>query len=71
MENADIAATLAEFTDTFSGSQIISFRLEDPVIDTDSTVVPAQLTFTDGSQDLARIVVVQDSDASFRVCGDE
>jgi len=63
--------TLRAFTDTFSNAQIISFRLEEPEIDTDSTIVPVQLTFTDGTQDLERIVVVQDSDAAYRVCGDE
>jgi hypothetical protein len=59
------------FTDEFSNSQLISFRLEEPEIDTDSTIVPVQLTFTDGTQNLDRIVVVQDSDATYRVCGDE
>jgi hypothetical protein len=63
--------TFRAFINTFSGSQIISFRLEEPEIDTDSTVVPAQLTFTDGTQNLERFVVVQDSDAAYRVCGDE
>ena len=63
--------TFRAFTNTFSNSQIISFRLEEPEIDTDSTIVPVQLTFTDGTQDLERIVVVQDSDAAYRVCGDE
>ncbi len=63
--------TFRAFTDEFSNSQIISFRLEEPQIDTDATIVPAQLTFTDGTQDLEHIVVVQDSDASYRVCGDE
>jgi hypothetical protein len=59
------------FTDDFSNAQIISFRLEEPEIDTDETIVPAQLTFTDGTQNLERIVVVQDPDATYRVCGDE
>jgi len=59
------------FTDTFSNAQIISFRLEEPQIDTDETIVPVQLTFTDGTQDLERIVVVQDPDATYRVCGEE
>jgi hypothetical protein len=63
--------TFRAFTDTFSNAQIISFRLEEPEIDTDATIVPVQLTFTDGTQDLERIVVVQDSDAAYRVCGDE
>jgi hypothetical protein len=63
--------TFRAFTDTFSNSQIISFRLEEPEIDTDSTIVPVQLTFTDGTQDRERFVVVQDSDARYRVCGDE
>ena len=59
------------FTDEFSNSQLISFRLQEPEIDTDSTIVPVQLTFTDGTQSLDRIVVIQDSDATYRVCGDE
>jgi hypothetical protein len=59
------------FTDEFSSSQLVSFRLQEPEIDTDSTIVPVQLTFTDGTQNLDRIVVVQDSDATYRVCGDE
>jgi hypothetical protein len=59
------------FTDEFSSSQLISFRLQEPEIETDSTIVPVQLTFTDGTQNLDRIVVVQDSDATYRVCGDE
>jgi hypothetical protein len=59
------------FTADFSNAQIISFRLEDPEIDTDETIVPAQLTFTDGTQNLERFVVVQDPDATYRVCGDE
>ncbi len=63
--------TFQAFTNEFSNAQIISFRLEEPQIDTDATIVPVQLTFTDGTQDLERIVVVQDSDASYRVCGDE
>jgi hypothetical protein len=63
--------TFRAFINTFSASQIISFRLEEPQIDTDSTIVPAQLTFTDGTQDRERFVVVQDSDASYRVCGNE
>ncbi len=63
--------TFRAFINTFSGSQIISFRLEDPEIDTDSTIVPVQLTFTDGTQDHERFVVVQDADAAYRVCGDE
>lgn len=63
--------TFRAFTDEFSNSQLISFRLQEPEIDTDSTIVPVQLTFTDGTQSLDRIVVVQDSDATYRVCGDE
>lgn len=59
------------FTDTFDNAQIISFRLGEPEIDTDSTIVPVQLTFTDGTQDHERFVVVQDADAAYRVCGDE
>jgi hypothetical protein len=63
--------TFRAFTDEFSNSQLVSFRLREPEIDTDSTIVPVQLTFTDGTQNLDRIVVVQDSDATYRVCGDE
>jgi hypothetical protein len=63
--------SFAEFTSDFSGSQLVSFRLQPPELDTDSTVVPADLTFADGSQNRERIVVVQDSDGTSRVCGDE
>jgi hypothetical protein len=63
--------TFRAFTNEFSNAQIISFRLEEPQIDTDATIVPVQLTFTDGTQDLEHIVVIQDSDATYRVCGDE
>ena len=59
------------FTDDFSNAQLISFRLEEPQIDTDETIVPVQLTFTDGTQDLERFVVVQDPDATYRVCGEQ
>jgi hypothetical protein len=63
--------TFAQFTDAVSTAQIVSFRLEQPEINTDATIVPAQLTFADGGLDHERFVVIVESDGTNRVCGDE
>ena len=63
--------TLDQFTAALGSPQIVSFRLEQPEITTDATIVPAQITFADGGLDRARFIVVVESDGISRVCGDE
>jgi hypothetical protein len=63
--------TFDEFTSALGAAQIVSFRLEQPEIDTDATIVPAQLEFAGGALDHERFVVVVESDGASRVCGDE
>jgi hypothetical protein len=63
--------TLAEFTADFSNPSLESFRLDQPEISTDATIVPVQLTFDDGGTVHDRIVVIVESDGTSRVCGEE
>ena len=61
--------SLAEFTATFSGAQLASFTLEEPVVQPDSVEVGAQLTFADGTGSEETFLVTLDNNGDSEVCG--
>jgi hypothetical protein len=61
--------SLAEFTATFSGAQLASFTLREPVLGNNGVEVPADLTFADGTGSAETFLVTLDSDGDSVVCG--